>query len=103
MKKLPPAHPGETLLEDFMKPLSLSQYRVAMDIGVAPLHISQIVHGNRAISSDTALCLARYIGTTAGVWLPLQARYDLETARKKLGEKIDREVRVLKAVTPDTT
>lgn len=95
MNKLPPVHPGEVLLEDFMKPLGLSQYRVAMDIGVAPLRISQIVHGKRGISADTALRLARYFGTTASIWLRLQARYDLEIAQEKLGEKIDREVKVL--------
>lgn len=100
MKKLPPVHPGEVLLEDFMKPLGLSQYRVAMDIGVAPLRISQIVHGKRAISADTALRFARYFGTTAGIWLRLQARYDLEIAQEKLGKKIDREVKALKPTLP---
>ena len=102
MKKLPPVHPGEVLLEDFMKPLGLSQYRVAMDIGVAPLRISQIVHGKRAISADTALRLARYFGTTAGIWLRLQARYDLEVAQEKLGKKIDQEVKVLKPASSVT-
>ncbi len=96
MKKLPPVHPGEVLLEDFMKPIGLSQYRVALDIGVAPLRISQIVHGKRAVSADTALRLARYFGMPAGIWLRLQARYDLEVAQAKLGTKIDREVKVLK-------
>ena len=95
MKKLLPIHPGEILLEDFMKPLGLSQYRVAMDIGVAPLRISQIVHGKRAISADTALRLARYFGTTAGIWLRLQARYELELAQNRLGKRIVREVKVL--------
>ena len=95
MKKLLPIHPGEVLLEDFMKPLCLSQYRVAMDIGVPPLRISQIVHGKRAISADTALCLARYFGTTAGIWIRLQARYELELARARLGKRIVREVKVL--------
>ncbi|HOJ02822.1 MAG TPA: HigA family addiction module antitoxin [Bacteroidota bacterium] len=92
MKKLPPVHPGEVLLEDFMKPLGLSQYRVAMDIGVAPLRINQIVHGKRAITADTALRLARYFGTTPGIWLRLQVRYDLELAQNKLGDRIEREV-----------
>jgi addiction module HigA family antidote len=95
IKKLPPVHPGEVLLEDFMKPLSLSQYRVAMDIGVAPLRINQIVHGKRAITADTALRLARYFGTTPGIWLRLQARYDLEIAQDRLGEQINREVKIL--------
>ena len=97
MKKLPPVHPGEVLLEDFMKPLGLSQYRVARDIGVAPLRISQIVRGKRAITADTALRLARYFGTTPGIWLRLQARYDLEVAQSRFGEQIHREVKVLEA------
>ncbi len=75
-----------------MKPLGLSQYRVAMDIGVAPLRINQIVHGKRAITADTALRLARYFGTTPGIWLRLQVRYDLELAQSKLGDRIEREV-----------
>ncbi len=95
MTQLPPVHPGEILLEDFMKPLGLSQYRVALDIGVAPIRISQIVHGKRAISADTALRLARYLGTTPGIWLRLQARYDLEMAQTRLGDTINREVKVL--------
>ena len=93
-EKLPPVHPGEVLLEDFMKPLGLSQYRLAKDIGVPALRISQIVHGRRAITADTALRLARYFGTSAAVWLRLQARYDLEVAEVLLGERIDREVKV---------
>jgi antitoxin HigA-1 len=95
MNKLPPVHPGEVLLEDFMRPLGLSQYRVAMDIGVAPLRISQIVRGKRAISADTALRLARYFGTTPGIWLRLQARYDLEVAQEQLGKQIERQVKAL--------
>jgi addiction module HigA family antidote len=92
---LSPIHPGEVLLEDFMKPLGLSQYRLAKDIGVTPIRISQIVNGQRAITVDTALRLARYFGTSAAVWLRLQMRYDLEVAEKELQEKIDREVKVL--------
>jgi antitoxin HigA-1 len=95
MNKLPPIHPGEVLLEDFMKPIGLSQYRVAADIGVAPLRISQIVRGTRAITADTALRLARYFGTTPGIWLRLQARYDLEVAQQHLGKQIERQVKVL--------
>jgi addiction module HigA family antidote len=92
---LSPIHPGEVLLEDFMKPLELSQYRLAKDIGVTPIRISQIVNGQRSITVDTALRLARYFGTSAAVWLRLQMRYDLEVAEKELQEKIDREVKVL--------
>jgi addiction module HigA family antidote len=92
---LSPIHPGEVLWEDFMKPLGLSQYRLAKDIGVTPIRISQIVHGQRAITVDTALRLARYFGTSAAVWLRLQVRYDLEIGEKELGERISREVKVL--------
>ena len=92
---LPPIHPGEVLLEDFMKPLGLSQYRVAQDIGVPALRISQIVHGKRAITADTAMRLARYFGTSPDVWLRLQARYDLEMAEREYGDRIAREVKVL--------
>ncbi len=94
-EKLPPVHPGEVLLEDFMKPLGLSQYRVAKDIGVPALRISRIVNGKRAVTADTAMRLARYLGTSPDVWLRLQARYDLEVAEHKNGDRIIREVKVL--------
>jgi addiction module HigA family antidote len=97
MKKLPPVHPGEVLLEDFMKPLVLSQYRVAKDIGVPPLRISQIIRGKRAVTADTAMRLGRYFGTSASVWLRMQARYDLEVAERVLSKRIEDEVKVLKA------
>lgn len=93
--KLPPVHPGEVLLEDFMKPLGLSQYRVAKDIGVPTLRISQIVNGKRSVTADTAMRFARYFGTSPDVWLRLQARYDLEVAQREYGERIIREVKVL--------
>jgi addiction module HigA family antidote len=99
MERLPPVHPGEVLLEDFMKPLGLSQYRVAKDIGVPPMRISQIVRGQRAITADTAMRLARYFGTSAVVWLRLQARYDLEVAEAQMAERINREVKVLQRST----
>ena len=95
MNRLPPIHPGEVLLEDFMKPLGLSQYRVAKDIGVPALRISQIVRGQRSITADTALRLARYFGTSPTVWLRLQARYDLEVAEAKTAKRINREVKAL--------
>lgn len=91
---LSPIHPGEVLLEDFMKPYGLTQYRLARDIGVTPIRISQIVNGQRAISVDTAMRLARYFGTSAAVWLRMQVRYDLEVAQKQSGERIEREVKV---------
>jgi len=97
MDKLPPVHPGEVLLEDFIKPLGLSQYRVAKDLGVPSLRISQIIRGQRSITADTALRLARYFGTSANVWLRMQARYDLEIAETKIAKRINREVKVLQA------
>jgi addiction module HigA family antidote len=100
MGRLPPIHPGEILLEDFMKPLGLSQYRVAKDIGVPALRISQIVRGQRSITADSALRLARYFGTSAAVWLRLQARYDLEVAEAKMARRITREVKVLQMSQP---
>jgi addiction module HigA family antidote len=98
-ERLPPIHPGEVLLEDFMKPLGLSQYRLAHDLGVPALRINQIVHGKRAVTADTALRLARYFGTSANVWMRLQARYDLEVAEAALAERVQREVKVRR--TPD--
>jgi len=97
MKRLHPIHPGEVLREDFMKPLSLTQYRLAKDIGVPALRISQIVRGSRTITADTAMRLARYFKTSAEVWMRLQARYDLEVAERKFGLKIQKEVKELKA------
>lgn len=91
---LSPIHPGEILLEDFLKPSGISQYRLAKDIGVPPIRISQIVRGERAVTVDTAMRLARYFGTSAGVWLRLQVRYDLEAAEATLGERIKQEVKV---------
>ena len=80
---LSPIHPGEVLLEDFMKPLDLSQYRLAHDIGVTPIRISQIVNGQRSITVDTAMRLARYFSTSAEVWLRLQVR---GRRRKEIGD-----------------
>ncbi len=100
-KILSPIHPGEILLEDFMKPLGLTQYRLAHDIGVAPIRISQIVRGERSITVDTAMRLARYFGTSAAVWLHLQVRYDLEAAEATLGPRIQQEVKVLhRSISP---
>jgi len=91
-KKLAPIHPGEVLLEEFLKPMELSQYRLASDISVPPRRINEIVHGARRISADTALRLARYFGTTERFWLNLQAQYDLDVERDRLGERLEREV-----------
>ena len=98
-ERLPPVHPGEVLLEDFIRPLDLTQYRVAKDIGVPALRISQIARGQRSITADTALRLARYFGTSPDVWLRLQAAYDLEVAQRKIGKRIEREVKALQHET----
>ena len=103
MERLPPVHPGEVLLEDFMKPLGLSNYRVAKDIDVPALRISQIVRGRRSITADTAMRLARYFGTSAAIWLRLQARYDLEIAEAKMANRINREVKVLQIMQSSTS
>jgi antitoxin HigA-1 len=94
-RKLPPIHPGEVLNEEFLKPLGLSQYRLAKDLSVPPRRINEIVQGKRAISADTALRLARYFRTTDRFWVNLQARYDLEIERDRLGSRLEREVSVL--------
>ena len=93
--KLPPIHPGEILEEEFLTPLSISQYRLAKETSVPPRRINEIVRGTRAISADTALRLARYFGTSERFWLNLQARYDLEVQKDRLGARLGREVKVL--------
>jgi addiction module HigA family antidote len=93
---MPPIHPGEILLEDFLEPLGLSQYRLAKDTSVSPRRINEIVHGTRSISADTALRLARYFGTTDRFWLNLQVRSDLELEKDRLGERLQTEVQVLR-------
>jgi addiction module HigA family antidote len=93
MAKLKNIHPGEILLEEFLVPMEISQNRLARDIGVPPRRINEIVHGKRAVSADTALRLARYFGTSETFWMGLQADYDLENARERLGDRLDREVR----------
>ena len=91
-KKLAPVHPGEILFEEFLKPMEISQYRLAKDMSVSPRRINEIVHGTRAISADTALRLARYFGTSERFWLNLQAQHDLDVERDRLGERLEREV-----------
>ncbi len=93
--KLPPVHPGEVLAEDFLKPMNISQYRIAKDIRVSPRRINEIVHGSRAVTADTALRLSRYFGTSERFWLNLQVRYDLEIEKDRLGDSLEREVRTL--------
>lgn len=92
-RDLPPVHPGEILLEDFLKPLNISRYRLAKSIGVPQRRIDEICAGKRAITADTALRLARFFGTDAQSWMNLQAEYDLETAEINLAERIAREVK----------
>jgi antitoxin HigA-1 len=94
-RKLDPIHPGEVLFHDFLQPLGLSQYRLAHDISVPPRRINEIVHGTRSITADTALRLARYLGTSDRFWLNLQARYDLDVERDRLGDRLEKEVAVL--------
>lgn len=92
MAKLQNIHPGEILLEEFMIPMVLSQNRLARDIGVTPRRINEIVHGKRAVTANSALRLARYFGNSEAFWMGLQADYDLEEARERLGDRLDREV-----------
>jgi len=98
-KKLTPIHPGEILLEEFLKPLGLSQYRIARDLSVPPRRINEIMHGKRGITADTALRLGRYFGTSARFWLNLQARYDLEVENDRLGRRLLKEVAGLPRAT----
>src|SRR6202171_4471313 len=93
-RKLPPVHPGEILLEEFLRPLGLSQYRLAKDVSVPPRRINEIVRGSRAISADTALRLARYFRTSDRFWLNLQSRFDLEVEKDRLGKRLQQEVRI---------
>ena len=93
MTKLTNIHPGEVLFEEFLVPMGLSQNRIAREMGVPPRRINEIVHGKRAVTADTALRLARYFGISEEFWMGLQADYDLEEARKKLGSRLQQEVR----------
>jgi antitoxin HigA-1 len=86
---MPPVHPGEILLAEFLKPLEVSQYRLAKEISVPARRVNEIVHGQRRISADTALRLARYFGTSERFWMNLQTRYDLEIEKDRLGDALD--------------
>ena len=97
-RAIAPIHPGEILAEEFLKPLGLTQYRLAKDTSVPARRINEIVKGERAISADTALRLARYFGTSELFWLNLQAKYDLEIERDRLGGRLKSEVSVLQDV-----
>jgi antitoxin HigA-1 len=89
-----PIHPGEILHEEFLKPLGLSQYRLAKGISVPPRRINEIVHGKRAVTANTALRLARFFGTSDRFWLNLQTRFDLETEKDLLGDSLEKQVEV---------
>lgn len=91
-KKLDPVHPGEVLLEEFLKPMKISQYRLARDISVPPRRINEIVLRKRSITADTALRLGRYFGTSEQFWLNLQSEYDLDVERDRLGDRLAAEV-----------
>ncbi len=96
-ENLTPVHPGEILLEEFIKPLGISQYRLCKDISVQPRRINQIVHGDRAITAETALRLSRYFGTSERFWMNLQTRYDIEMEKDRLGDRLVAEVKELGA------
>lgn len=96
--KLSPIHPGEVLLEEFIKPMNLSQNRLAIDIGVDARRINEIVLGKRAITADTALRLSRFFGNSPQFWMGLQTQYDLDVAEDQLGRRLEREVRPLEMV-----
>jgi addiction module HigA family antidote len=97
-RKLPPIHPGEILLEEFLTPFGISQYRLAKEMSVPPRRINEIVRGTRSITANTALRLARYFGTSERFWLNLQARHDLELEKDRLGSRLQNEV---KAMVPE--
>jgi len=94
MRDFPPTHPGEILGEEFLKPMGISQYRLAKDIGVPAMRINKIVRGERGISADTALRLARYFGMSVDFWTGIQIHYDTENAKMTLGDRLEREVTI---------
>jgi addiction module HigA family antidote len=100
-EKIPPVHPGEVLLEDFLKPLGISQYRLAKEMKVYPRKINEIVHGKRAVTADTALRLSRYFGTSAELWMNLQALYDLEKTRDEIETQVEKEITPLAKTNTD--
>lgn len=93
-ERLPPVHPGDVLLEEFLKPLALSQNRLGLSLGVHPRRINEIVLHKRRVTAETALRLARYFGTSPQFWLGLQSDYDLDVAADELGDRLEREVQV---------
>jgi addiction module HigA family antidote len=87
-------HPGEILLEEFLKPMEVSQYRLAKDIGVPPMRTSKIIRGERGISADTALRLARYFSMSVDFWMGIQAHYEIESAKMALADRLEKEVKI---------
>ncbi len=96
-KTLHPIHPGEILLEEFLEPLGISQYRLAKEIHVPPRRINEIIHGKRGVSPDTALRLSRFFGTSERFWLNLQTRYDIEMTKRQIGDQLQTEIHPLKS------
>ena len=99
MRDFPPTHPGEILIEEFLKPMGISQYRLAKDIGVPAMRINKIVRGERGISADTALRLARYFGMSVEFWTGIQTHYDTERAKMALADRLEKEVKILATAT----
>jgi addiction module HigA family antidote len=95
MRDIPPTHPGEILLEEFLKPMGISQYRLSKDIGVPAMRVNKIVRGERGISADTALRLARYFGMSVEFWTGIQTHYDTEIAKIALADRLEKEVKIL--------
>ncbi len=93
--KMPPVHPGEILMEEFLAPMGISQYRLAHDISVPPRRINEIVHGTRGVTADTALRLGRYFSISPQFWLNLQGHFDLEQEQDRLGDRLEQEVQAL--------
>lgn len=94
MRDFPPVHPGEILLEEFLKPLDISQYRLAKDINVPAMRINKICRQQRGISADTALRFSRYFGNSVQFWMGIQTQYDTEMAKEKLGDRLEKEVKI---------
>ncbi len=95
MKKIKPVHPGEILFEEFLKPMEISQNQLGRGLGISPRRINEIIHGNRSVTTDTALRLSVYFGNSASFWLGLQMDYDLEKAEDALSPRIQKEVQPL--------
>ena len=98
MREYPPIHPGEILLEEFLKPMEISQYKLAQDIGVPAMRINRVVREERGISADTALRLARYFGISVEFWMGIQSHYEIEKAKIELADRLEKEVHVYEMV-----